>query len=868
MDDAVSLSDFFMLPSNRWVMDRFPPELTSLIEGGDLTNYLTSLPPDSFTNYDDETLEESSEACDQIDPTMPRLDYKRSHTDLEKEARERSTDLFSKHAQLKGALERHEALIRKRWCKKTPDQREKLLKSVMLDIPKQHRPDQQAVGLETREVRRSGCSKYLGRFMCPSINLEDLLPTKSLLLFLNSRGRHPLHAFVFADWEALQPGFSTGALRISSMFGHTMLFYGQTTPETYGQTVPWYHNPRALGWCASGFGVHPGSGIWVLQAQQGIMDFLLDCCRKILHDQPQDFLDENIPIQPEPEPVAARVTSWQSLATLAAEAPYRVPADLDFDRIRSIIAAKITATKDHVLALREDPGYFEEYVKEFAEHAQENIPDVKGRKDPQLGTMAFWKAALSLVIDEAYGSLFTWKLLHRQAGTLAKMKKKYALKIERNQRLPKDYEEEIRQFILCLDKIADAIAASIKKLLPGSPNARSLFIRDGPFRDDESNFVGPKFARKMSPLIMTLEKLCDEGTRAAMNFPMWCDYLARLLNRDPSQRKFLSGLIAQYLADLSIVGECTRQLDLYLPWITPIKRKNDGAGTQQAFIKAQEPLEDVRTPMSLTSWELGLPTHGRFSYPVGKRRSRETVEAMRAAEKKLDAFWDEFDNCITRAATSPSQFTLRALVGDFTIQRTPEWTPPAEDEVTRDTRKDPSGMELPYRPFPAPAHAPEDRAHRLAKEDQPVERTKIKTRGTPNPSEDAPPITHVAAPERSAAIEVPKRALKTFSFLFSIPSAASPSGGSGDGPAAGGELPWADFLHAMSSAGFGVEKMYGSAWQFTPTNLDVERSISFHEPHPIGKLSWWVARRYGRRLNRAYGWDGASFALDEKVGGE
>ena len=68
----------------------------------------------------------------------------------------------------------------------------------------------------------------------------------------------------------------------------------------------------------------------------------------------------------------------------------------------------------------------------------------------------------------------------------------------------------------------------------------------------------------------------------------------------------------------------------------------------------------------------------------------------------------------------------------------------------------------------------------------------------------------------------------------------------------------------MSSTGFRVEKMQGSAWQFTPTVLDVERSISFHEPHPSSKLAFRIARRYARRLNRAYGWERQSFVLAEK----
>ena len=82
-------------------------------------------------------------------------------------------------------------------------------------------------------------------------------------------------------------------------------------------------------------------------------------------------------------------------------------------------------------------------------------------------------------------------------------------------------------------------------------------------------------------------------------------------------------------------------------------------------------------------------------------------------------------------------------------------------------------------------------------------------------------------------------------------------------PNSPGEIPWSDFLHAMSHTGFEIEKLYGSTWQFTPTKLDVERSIQFHEPHPVNKIPYRVARRHGRRLNRAYGWTGAMFVQDK-----
>jgi hypothetical protein len=81
-----------------------------------------------------------------------------------------------------------------------------------------------------------------------------------------------------------------------------------------------------------------------------------------------------------------------------------------------------------------------------------------------------------------------------------------------------------------------------------------------------------------------------------------------------------------------------------------------------------------------------------------------------------------------------------------------------------------------------------------------------------------------------------------------------------------GEIPWLDFLHAMSAAGFTSEKLYGSVWQFNPTEalkvgngIDAARSIQLHEPHPVAKVAFRSARRWGRSLTKWYGWTGEMF---------
>lgn len=73
------------------------------------------------------------------------------------------------------------------------------------------------------------------------------------------------------------------------------------------------------------------------------------------------------------------------------------------------------------------------------------------------------------------------------------------------------------------------------------------------------------------------------------------------------------------------------------------------------------------------------------------------------------------------------------------------------------------------------------------------------------------------------------------------------------------------FLHVMTLAGILAEKLYGCVWQFKPTQLDVERGIQFHEPHPPGRLLFTVARQHRQKLNQAYGRFGGMFVTSPRI---
>ena len=784
---------------------------------------------------------------------------------VRREALELSTDIFSKRAQLHGALERYEGPIRERWSSKTIKKREKILLSVWPDMPLTHRPDM-GVLVKAPRVQFLSASKYRNHFTWPYINLEDLSRSKTtLLMFLNSRGRHLPDAFAHADLDAVHVGLADSRFRLGELAGYTMHFLGQTTPETYGGLRAVGEDGRAVHWAESGTTMPIGHGLLTLRIQQGVMNFLLECCRKILHDKPINFLDKEVGVVKEPDPIVGDPASRPSLAKLAAEAPYRVPAKLDFIRIQSLIAAKISDTKDHLLTLREDPGYFEEYITNWVQHGHESLLDTKGRKHPDFNTPETWTREIENMLVDGYTALTVWKLLHGQAGKLAQLKEQYEAKVNQEQCLPNDYGEALLEFRVTLKSAAHFILKAMMYSFHGSPNVRSLYVRESQLRQLERGVatVMPKSGKSTSsPMVRLLEILWTDGTSFPIRLPTMMDQIGRMISSDISQKNLLSPLLIHYVSDLSVAGECLRQLDLYQPWINALQSKQGKSRTKHNSEEAMTPLHDFLKSFNFHDFSKGHPSDGRFHYPVWKRRSREVVGAMRRAESNLDNFWADFDDRVAQKANMPERFSLSNFVGDYHINRTPEWAAPARDGQIQNIQKDPIAFEEPLQVLERSPHPSEDRPHRLEKANQSTVKAKIKTRGTPRRTENPAPATHTETPNPPPVRKVDKRAFKAFSFLFFTPSASSPASDA----AAGGELLWKDFLHAMGSAGFGVEKMYGSAWQFTPTSLDVERSISFHEPHPDSKLAWQVARRYGRRLNRAYGRDGASFALAEKAG--
>jgi hypothetical protein len=316
---------------------------------------------------------------DNLPPGLPWPSSLPSAAEVRPEASERSQKIFDSYNTLNQILIRHEETLRKRCTWRTKDARKKVLLAVRPNMPQTHRPDFRALEWESPNQLQSG-TRFCDAFLWSYINLEDLAQSRPLLLLLNSRGRNLPHNFAHADFEAIHVGHTSDKIMPAFLNEHTTLLHGQTTPKTYGKILSWDDHEQAFNWMQSGLQFHPGMGLLVLQIQQEVLEFLVQCCQEIFQDLSFNALtDPSIPAKPEPAALLSNETTYPSLTAMAAGTLYRVPAHLDFRHLRSLAAARSSAATDHIEALREDPGYFSSVVGDYSEHQQETLLDSDGK---------------------------------------------------------------------------------------------------------------------------------------------------------------------------------------------------------------------------------------------------------------------------------------------------------------------------------------------------------------------------------------------------------------------------------------------------------------------------------------------------------
>ncbi|CVK86141.1 uncharacterized protein FMAN_06483 [Fusarium mangiferae] len=743
-------------------------------------------------------------------------------------------------------------------------------------MPASHRPDFAAFRQEHAVDRHEHGSKLKDHFMWPIVNQEDLSGPKLMLLLLNARGRLIPPAFAAVDYEGLWFGKATKGLHPEFLHHHTVIMHGATNAEEYGKLIHWDSHPDAEEWVRNRKQFLPGDALLVLEVQERLMKFLVDCCHQILHKIPPDtMISEEYPIQPEPTlKTDSDASGFVSLAVITAEAPYKRPAGLDFSHLLKVLEARTLAAEDHIWSLREDPAYFSEQFREILDHREEMLPDTKGNPHPvtqphRINTL--WSRVLLNMVLNAYSNLEVFSVLYNQVLVCIQLEKSSRNDIDPAKDLPKLYFHALALFKFYLDQAVMVPLEQLEHSEFASPPIRKFFARmppPDPYTSDMN--VIPRAGLKITGvdkeimfLIQTLWK--DDWGLFIARLPLVVDELERLMQADPKADALISAYVAKILGDIAIIAQCLKQLELYQPWAAQfdqvIQSKIDTyrdiwnelvpnfGQLYDAFLKKE--FDEVA--------RFAEPSDGKFTYPYSKRRTKETVDTMRRAEANLDIIWTKIDQITQKNVTDFKETALYTLLSrPRTLRRTPEWVEPIKTDSKAEsiTNRDLWELNKPLsRLFlDEPAQEPKKFKPEVKS------KTKVKTKRDPTEpatAEQATPPADEAEPAAEATqptFAVDAKALKVFRTLFFDPEVTSTPG----------LIPWNDFLYAMAATGFKIEKLYGSVWQFTPTKLDVERGIHFHEPHPMGKIPFETARRHGRRLTRAYGWHGGMFILKEK----
>lgn len=473
-------------------------------------------------------------------------------------------------------------------------------------------------------------------------------------------------------------------------------------------------------------------------------------------------------------------------------------------------------------------------------------------------------------ISTAYFHLEAFSDLQFQAIALGNMQRLYGDEISTPSKFPPPYKAAILKFEFHDIRVSEMSRWDLAHAFHASPPMRAYHRRRAEadptthvkgvsqhfsFRDNSDRV-------RVNWLLERLWLLPDgehDELLSMVGFTHIIDELQRLIDVEPA-KSMISSHVASLVGDLAITSECLHQLELYLPWMNTIDAASTAqkASMEQVYTDREERWSNMLRGIDEDDSELGAtgrPTDGKFAYPIAIRRTRENVEAMRSAERNLDLFWHKVDQDMeSKSSAFVGGVVHRLLTQDRRLQRTPEWIEPVRANAQ------PSIEEL-YIPFSQLLFDHQESKKRTQHGSSgPLPKEKIKTRKLGYAQVSAAEARDIIAPAEAQGephFTLNARALKVFKTLFFTHSMTSTPG----------EVAWADFLYAMVSVGFAPEKLYGSVWQFRPdpAKVDAERSIQFHEPHGgDSKIPYRIARRHGRRLNRAYGWHGSTFMLEEK----
>lgn len=292
---------------------------------------------------------------------------------------------------------------------------------------------------------------------------------------LDARSSNFLSIFTNADRQSLGIGIRSKMLVPKYMRGYAMYLNGES-PDTYGRLVSWENDREACFNCFKGIALDPGMGLFVLEVQRDLLQFLVKVAKLILHDYSLSNLprlltagagDHPTPGHLRPQEVKKSSLSSltqipDSLTAHVLEEPYRAPDAFDFTRVRDLVDAKCHEADDHLHLIREDPGYFAELIHEACTHTAEAAVGLR----PTLSNQA---KALFHVLSTAYQDVFSWKCIACLLDDMDETYSERKANIKLGKVLPEAYVQAFSRLCYFLGSVIDEYLANFPNYISAVP---------------------------------------------------------------------------------------------------------------------------------------------------------------------------------------------------------------------------------------------------------------------------------------------------------------------------------------------------------------------------------------------------------------
>ena len=663
-------------------------------------------------------------------------------------------------------------------------------------------------------------------------------------------------------------------------------------------------------------------GLICMRAQKETYGFLCGCC-ELLHKR---MATAASPKSPTSYAMSSRRRDSQDAqqeedvwSSLLSRAPYQAPHRPDFDLLIDFIDSKRAYAEDHILELKRSPLYFAEalatYVSNDSRAPQRNskptqpsTPRAKGQprtkhKSKHSRTSSTqhvtddWNKLVQDVQYDAYYDLVLWKSLQE---LLVRAKKHFdhiqrcidkGLPIKSKKKIVSDHYQ-----LSCI--IKTAWQECVRKIKPERRNDFEDF-RMFHYMNTSNTKTHLSVKQKVDYLLYQLcpdevddgkgGKVQDwhEALDTCLGLHTVADFLdtemRRLADSDPTSR--FGAYHAKILSNLVMIAEIDRQLQSYdenflggtiKAYFVELKDHIADSEEEKCF-KADMRDELTKKPSILHTVQAGIlrsqaeklvhepeavkyfRCFTRAKYPECLDNTAENVNMMIKGEQLLDELWHAFTQHV-EAHMSENQSTKYDLhnclgLGLEGIARTKP-LPEQNENVLKDlsvnvTEKTKSGTDH-VSPRPWDSLWSRDTVSKKELLEHNTPKVKQKTRGIANVDINSAQVKQEnkseMQEETAQKISLRDPHYTTIRALWTNEQLK--------------DVPWKDFLRAMACVGFGLQKLGGSAWLFTPpAHFNFKHSIYMHEPHPSKSMYPEQASWRGRVLTRRYGWDKNTFIL-------